>query len=445
MADDEPDGDGAEAPPEKPPGRRWRTVLGRVLAVGVAVLGVAAVAVPILVHSFGTPDTLADVYGPVAAARTADHMAYGPTARAVPRDCGVPPALARKLAGRVGKREKAARGANTCTWGGDVRSLHYLSVTVRVATDRGGRPDPAGAVGAVDQMIADAAKPSAARRTGPVTRLSGLGQQAAAWTLIKKRARTPLRRPHRPGVYHGTAVTRVAFQVGNVAAEIGYGGVDRRKHGLDLSLTPVEPITLRGAFSAAASVARAVGAPVHETPHLKRPSEARAARNPPSACAAVPLASVRAAAGDDGLARQPANPYTGRAAERGIARDYCAWGGGSGRRADVDMLVATGAPPLGDGASVALRDYVRAYRAARETPPGRPGAAVFTALRAPGDEAFAAYATGGSGGTGTVAIRVRNIRIQARCTDTATDSPDTAMNCAYAIATAVAKRVAAAA
>ncbi|HEY3685692.1 MAG TPA: hypothetical protein VGL93_21855 [Streptosporangiaceae bacterium] len=407
-------------------GKRVRIGLG----AGAGVVAVAAVVAG--VRGCAGPDTLDDVHGPVAAARAADHRPHGPYVRNAPYDCGMARAVLEPLVGAAEKTEQQSTGSDSCTWENGAGSGRTLEVDLELATGDDGRPDPAAAIADLTRMITGATR-TADAEFGPVTALTGLGADAAAWTEAEET--------------RGKVATTVVFQAGNVAARITYGGVDRARDGVDFAANPLDAASLNGARTAAVRLARQIGAPVTGTPRPAPPPSGPRVRTVPAACDLVPADAVRAAVDNRELRAKREESYlfggegTGGAA--GLTADRCAWSGGLGRSVDVDWLLVGGAYPLGTGPAVTRREYERQYLDARDTPGGTAAESVFTALGHPGGQAFAHYEKDDilDGGAGIVLVQARNTLIRVRCWDIDAYAPDDAMNCAYTIARAAAKRV----
>lgn len=418
----------------------WSRGRRRIVSIGAgAVVAVAAAAVVVAVNR--GPDTIDDVGGPVAAARTADHRPHGPALRNAPYDCGMSPAVLDRLAGGAEKTEQQSIGSDRCTWGG-VTGGNRLEVDLEFSATDAGRPDPSEALGDFTRMISTG-KASSTDRTGPVTALTGLGADAVGWTAVAEVDGTPLTDRAHPRVWHGRASTTIAFQAGNVAAQVTYGVADRTKDGVDLTAHPLETTTRDGALAAATSLARQIGAPVRGTPAEARTPAGPVARTLPAACSIAAAGTVRTAADNPELKPERDDGNSLEDGDTGLDGDRCAWSGGLGRSVDVEWALAGEPSPTGDAATAARRVYDQRYLSARDTPEGTPDQSVFTALKGLGDQAFAAYEKDEDidGGDGVVLVRKRNALIRVRCWTIDPYSPDDALNCAYAVARAAAGRV----
>ena len=429
--------------------RRW-------FAVGaVAVVVVVVVAITVAVQVSAAPDNIDDVGDPLSAARTADNVpSGGPALTDVPYDCGMPRGVLKRLVGSEDKRETQEAGVDSCTWGdvdgfSSVGESHGLEVKVWAKRRSDGSADPAAAIGEVGDTVDGARSMTVDGRSGPVTAMSGLGDLAVGWTTVHESGGTKVVDPHDKHVLHGTAVTTIVFTAGNVAALLTYGGADVTREGVDTSEHPLEPVTLKAMMPAVTRLARALGMPVRGTPQAVSSPSGTPAPDLPAACELTPAGTVRTAAGNSSLRPEAEESYLfgGNEAEadQGIIGDGCKWDGGLGRSVDVQWTSVAADSPLGAGPAVARREYLRQYRDARDTPGGVASEAVFTALRGPGEQAFANYEKDDilDGGAGLVTFRVRNALVQVRCWDIDTYSPDDALNCAYTVARAAAKRVAA--
>lgn len=427
--------------------RRW-------IAAGAAAAAVVViVAITVAVRAAKGPDTIDDVGDPLSAARTADKVpSGGPALTDLPYDCGMPHDVLKRLVGDVDKQESQEPGRDSCTWGdvdglSSVDGAHGLDVKVWAKTS-GGSADPAAAIGQLGDSV-DSARSMLADddAPGPITAMSGPGDQAAAWTVVRKSGSTKVVDPHDKHVLRGTAATTIAFTAGNVAALVTYGGADVGDKGLDTAKHPLEPTTLKAMMPAVTRLARALGIPVRDTPRAVPAPAGTPVTDLPASCELAPAETVRAAGDNTGLRPEKDDSLLfgekDAEADQGITGDSCHWKGGIGHSVEVQSITVDAESPLGAGATVARREYLRQYRDARDTPGGTASEAAFTALRGLGEQAFANYEKHDilDGGAGLVTFRARNALVQVRCWDIDTYPPDDALNCAYTVARAAAKRV----
>lgn len=428
--------------------RRYRMP---VAGVG-AVLAVVIVIVVVGVRGCGREDTVDSVGGPFAAARTADREPRGPFVRNIPFDCGMSPALIVKLTPRTDKTENTGIGRDACTWGEDTDSWGSVaadrSLEVEVRTADGGESSTATGTAIDDftRMLDESVTNTIDAEIGPVTPLTGLGDEAVAWTRVAETHREPRGgKKRKPKLRYGTAGTEIAFRAGNVVVRVAYGGVDHTEDGVDLAGNPLpEKETLNGAVTAATQVARSMRIPVRGTPRAAPRPDGRTVDQVPQACDLVPAAVVKEA-----IPQPEPTPtsdesylYGGEGTEdvEGVTSGACSWDAGTAANLEVDIVSASDDAPAGPGSAVAAREYLRLYHDGRDSrAPGN----TFTALRGIGDQAFAYYRRDEitKGAEAVAAFRVRNVLVRTRCWSVSAYSAEDALNCAFLSARAAAKKV----